>query len=84
MIYIFNMVLNVGHTFLFNTVSQYLTLDWLKIVFLYLSYNGSDFPRSFPLRSGEYSPAWLEGIGSRNFSEVGVCLETILSHLEIN
>ena len=36
------MVLTVGHTSLFDTVSQYLTVEWFKVVFLYQAFNAVD------------------------------------------
>ena len=44
--YIFDTVLNVGHTNLFNTVSQYLTLMRYKVVFLYQAFNAGDTAHS--------------------------------------
>ena len=80
---LFNIVLNIGHTDLFNTVSQYLTLEWFKVAFLYQAYNTVYISCPFPLWSGECSPHWLEGVGWWNFPDVCGSLETILSHLGI-
>ena len=74
------MVLNVGHTVLFIIALQYLTLGMFKKVFLYKAYN--DIPCPFPLCSGEYSPDWL-GDREMEFTEIIVCLQTLLVHLEI-
>ena len=83
MIYIFYMVLHVDLIDLFNTVSQYLTLEWFKVVFWYQAYNAGNIPCPFPLWSGECNCDFIEVIGRWNFLNGSVCLETILGHLEI-
>ena len=47
MTYKFYMVLNIGHTDLTNVVSQYLTLKWFKVEFLYQAFNAGNiaYPR---------------------------------------
>ena len=42
------MVLNLGDTYLFNTVSQYLTLKGFKVVFQYQACNEGDTPCLLP------------------------------------
>ena len=83
MTYTINVVLNVGHTDLFNTPSQFHTLQWFKGVFLYQAYNVGDISCPFIFWSGEQNLDWLERVGEWNFPEVNDCLETILSYLEI-
>ena len=51
--------MNEGPIVLFNIVSQYLTLEWFEVEFLYQDYYTGDIPCPFPLWSGEYSPSWL-------------------------
>ena len=63
MTYIFNMLLNVGHTDLFNTVSQYLALEWFKTVFLCQAFTAGDTPCPFLVWSGEHNPDLKEGVG---------------------
>ena len=82
MAYIFNMVLNEGHTDILNTVLHYLPLEYFKIAFLYEAYNAGDIPCPIPLWSGKCCPDWVEGGRWWYFPEVHVCLETIFSHLE--
>ena len=76
------MILNVGHTDPFNTVSQYLSLEWFKTACSHEAYNADNI-LSLPPFSDEHTPDWLEGVGLWNFPEVGVCLGTILSYIEI-
>ena len=46
------MVLNIGHTDVFNTVSQYLMLEWLKIVFLCQVSNVGDTTKPKEMKFG--------------------------------
>ena len=77
------MVLYRGHSNLFNTMSQYLTLNWFKVVFLYHTLNAYDISCPLSPLFDKHSSNWLYKVGRWHFSEVSDCLKTILSHLEI-
>ena len=47
----------------FDTLSQYFTLKWSRVVFLYQAFHAGDIPCPHPLWSHEHSCDWLERVG---------------------